>query len=328
MFGDAAPAFVRCLSPIARKLSYLCDKPGCGLGRRSNVDYRRCTRGRSVQTGRTRSPGRAAPQPVSPSARPSQPARRSVVTRRRLTGSSTARRRRTSPRSSACSAACCCPRTRSPTWSRSCAPATSTGRCTRPIFDTILDLYGRGEPADPITVAAALTDAGDIARIGGAPYLHTLIASVPTAANASYYARIVSERAVLRRLIEAGTRIVQLGYGTAGGGGRDTDDLVDLAQQAVYDVTERRVSEDFVRLADLLQPTLDEIESGRRARRRDDRRPDRIHRSRPAAQRPAPRSADHRGRPAGSRQVDRGHGLRPARVGPAQPWPARSSRWK
>jgi replicative DNA helicase len=129
------------------------------------------------------------------------------------------------------------------------------------IFDTILDLYGRGEPADSITVAAALVDAGDIGRIGGVAYLHTLISSVPTAANASYYARIVTERAVLRRLIEAGTRIVQLGYGSAAGGGRDADDIVDLAQQAVYDVTERRVSEDFARLSELLQPTLDEIET-------------------------------------------------------------------
>ncbi|MEV1331706.1 replicative DNA helicase [Micromonospora costi] len=129
------------------------------------------------------------------------------------------------------------------------------------IFDTILDIYGRGEPADPITVAAALTDSGDLARIGGAPYLHTLIASVPTAANAAYYARIVSERAILRRLVEAGTKIVQLGYGTANGGSRDVDDIVDLAQQAVYDVTERRVSEDFAVLADMLQPTLDEIEA-------------------------------------------------------------------
>ncbi len=129
------------------------------------------------------------------------------------------------------------------------------------IFDTILEIYGRGEPADAITVAAALADSGDLARIGGAPYLHTLIASVPTAANAAYYARIVSERAVLRRLVEAGTRIVQLGYGTGGGGSRDVDDIVDLAQQAVYDVTERRVSEDFAVLADMLQPTLDEIEA-------------------------------------------------------------------
>jgi replicative DNA helicase len=129
------------------------------------------------------------------------------------------------------------------------------------IFDAVLDLYGRGEPADAITIAAALSDAGDLSRVGGAPYLHTLISSVPTAANAAYYARIVSERAVLRRLIEAGTRIVQLGYGSASGGGRDVDDLVDLAQQAVYDVTERRVSEDFAILSELLQPTLDEIEA-------------------------------------------------------------------
>jgi len=129
------------------------------------------------------------------------------------------------------------------------------------IFDAILDLYGRGEPADAITVAAALHDSGQLARVGGAAYLHTLLSSVPTAANAAYYARIVSERAVLRRLIEAGTRIVQLGYGSAAGAGRDADELVDLAQQAVYDVTERRVSEDFAVLSDLLQPTLDEIEA-------------------------------------------------------------------
>ncbi|WP_413775672.1 replicative DNA helicase [Micromonospora sp. RTGN7] len=129
------------------------------------------------------------------------------------------------------------------------------------VFDAILDIYGRGEPADPITVAAALADSGDLARIGGAPYLHTLIASVPTAANAAYYARIVGERAVLRRLVEAGTKIVQLGYGTGKGGTRDVDDIVDLAQQAVYEITERRVSEDFAVLADMLQPTLDEIEA-------------------------------------------------------------------
>jgi replicative DNA helicase len=136
-----------------------------------------------------------------------------------------------------------------------------TGDFYRPnhgvIFDAILDLYGRGEPADPVTLAAAMHDAGNLARVGGAAYLHTLIASVPTAANAAYYAKIVSERAVLRRLIEAGTRIVQLGYGA----GRETDELVDLAQQAVYDVTERRISEDFAVLAEMLQPTLDEIEA-------------------------------------------------------------------
>jgi replicative DNA helicase len=126
------------------------------------------------------------------------------------------------------------------------------------VFEAILDLYGRGEPADPVTVAGELTKQGSIARVGGVPYLHTLVASVPTAANASYYARIVAERAVLRRLVEAGTRIVQLGYAEAGG---DVDDLVDRAQQAVYDVTERRTSEDYVRLEDVMQAAFDEIEA-------------------------------------------------------------------
>jgi len=129
------------------------------------------------------------------------------------------------------------------------------------IFEAVVDLFGRGEPADAVTVAAALDGQGELTRVGGAPYLHTLLNSVPTAANAAYYARIVSERAILRRLVEAGTKIVQLGYGNSSGQGRDVDDIVDLAQQAVYDVTERRVSEDFAVLADLLQPTLDEIEA-------------------------------------------------------------------
>src|SRR3712207_9258627 len=61
------------------------------------------------------------------------------------------------------------------------------------IYDTVLDLYGKGEPADPLTVAAELTRQGQIARVGGAPYLHTLMSSVPTAANAGYYAKIRSE---------------------------------------------------------------------------------------------------------------------------------------
>src|ERR1700759_3570635 len=80
------------------------------------------------------------------------------------------------------------------------------------VHEVVLDLYGRGAPADAVAVAPELTKGGHLPRVGGAPYLHTLIASVPTAANAGYYARIVRERALLRRLVEAGTRIVQFGY--------------------------------------------------------------------------------------------------------------------
>ncbi|MCW2680326.1 MAG: replicative helicase [Frankiales bacterium] len=127
------------------------------------------------------------------------------------------------------------------------------------IFDVIVELYGKGEPADPITVSAELTRLGEIGRVGGAPYLHTLLSSVPTAANAGFYARIVAEQAILRRLVEAGTRIVQLGYGAAGAGG--VDDVVDRAQQSIYDVTERRSSEDYTLLEELMQPTMDELEA-------------------------------------------------------------------
>jgi replicative DNA helicase len=126
------------------------------------------------------------------------------------------------------------------------------------IFDIVVDLYGKGEPADPITVSAELTRLGELGRVGGAPYLHTLMSSVPTAANAGYYARIVAEQAILRRLVEAGTRIVQLGYATGMG---DVDDVVDRAQQAIYDVTEKRTSEDYALLEDLMQPTMDELEA-------------------------------------------------------------------
>jgi replicative DNA helicase len=126
------------------------------------------------------------------------------------------------------------------------------------IYDAILDLYGRGEPADAVTAAAELTKRGDIGRVGGAPYLHTLISSVPTAANAGYYARIVRERAVLRRLVAAGTKIVQMGYAQDGG---DVDEIVDAAQAEVYQVTERRTSEDYAPLSAIMEGALDEIEA-------------------------------------------------------------------
>jgi replicative DNA helicase len=125
------------------------------------------------------------------------------------------------------------------------------------IYAAILDLYGRGEPADAVMVAGELTKSGEIARIGGAGYLHTLVSSVPTAANASYYARIVNERAVLRRMVTAGTRIVQMGYAGEG----DVFDLVDRAQAEVYDLTSGRTSEDYLPLRDIFEGTVNEIEA-------------------------------------------------------------------
>lgn len=125
------------------------------------------------------------------------------------------------------------------------------------VYDTIVDLFSRGEPVDAVSVNAELTKRGEITRVGGAPYLHTLTEAVPTAANAGYYARIVADRAVLRRLVEVGTRIAQIGY--AGDG--EVDDLVDRAQAEVYRVAEKRTGEDYLPLSEIMPGALDEIEA-------------------------------------------------------------------
>ncbi len=126
------------------------------------------------------------------------------------------------------------------------------------IYNTVLDLYSRGEPADPITVAAELDRAGKLKRVGGAAYLHTLTAAVPTTANATHYARIVREKAMLRRLVSAGTRIVQLGYSEDGG---EVDDLMDAAQAEVHAVAEGRQKQDYVALGDMSDEIIAELEN-------------------------------------------------------------------
>ncbi|WP_307845163.1 replicative DNA helicase [Planomonospora sp. ID67723] len=126
------------------------------------------------------------------------------------------------------------------------------------VFDIITELYGRGDPADAVTVFDELQKRGEVTRVGGGAYLHTLTAVVPTAANAGYYARIVREQAILRRLIEAGTRIVSFGYG---GQDEEVDDLVDRAQAEIYKVTERRTSEDYAALSEIMPGALDELEA-------------------------------------------------------------------
>lgn len=125
------------------------------------------------------------------------------------------------------------------------------------IFDAIVDLFGQNEPADAITVAGYLQREGTLSRVGGAPYLHTLIASVPTAANAGYYARIVRERAIMRRLVAAGTRIVQLGYAEAGG---EVEEIVEQAQSEIYAVSSERTAKDYVAVGSMTHELLEHLE--------------------------------------------------------------------
>ena len=125
------------------------------------------------------------------------------------------------------------------------------------VYEVVIELFGRGEPADAVTVGAELKKKGELERIGGLPYLHTLVATVPTAANAAYYARIVREQAQLRSLVEAGTRIVQLGYTTDAA---DVEGLINLAQSEVFAISEQRQTTDYTTLEEIVPDLYEELE--------------------------------------------------------------------
>jgi replicative DNA helicase len=133
----------------------------------------------------------------------------------------------------------------------------------RPAHETVyaaaLALRNRREPIDAVSLVAHLQVTGDLANVGGPAYVHTLISSTPTAANAAYYARIVRERAVLRRLVTAGTRVVQLGYATEGG---DVDATVAAAVSEVMAVGESARAGTDRSLWDIADAALEQIDSG------------------------------------------------------------------
>src|ERR1041384_6562405 len=121
------------------------------------------------------------------------------------------------------------------------------------IFRTIVDQLGCGEPVDALTIAHALGDR--LAAIGGAPYLHTCIARPPTAANGGWYARIVADLAGRRRLIDAGTKIVQLGRSD-----QELAEVRDQAAQAAFEATTDRKEAAVVSpVADLISPTMEHL---------------------------------------------------------------------
>lgn len=128
------------------------------------------------------------------------------------------------------------------------------------IFEAILALYSKGEPTDIITVTDQLSKSGELVKAGGADYLHTLTSIVPTAANAAFYAEIVQEKATLRRLVEVGTRIAQMGYTAQG----DVEDLVNQAQADVYGVSKAGVGEDYVPLFDSIEEAIHEMEKAQK----------------------------------------------------------------
>ncbi len=124
------------------------------------------------------------------------------------------------------------------------------------IFQAASDLADRNEPVDLTTLAAELESRGQLEQAGGRPYLASLLDAVPTAAHVEYYARIIEEKAILRRLIGAGTEIVEECFGEV----ESAEEVVDRAEAAVLSVAQRRSTRYFTPIRPLLDEAMDRID--------------------------------------------------------------------
>jgi replicative DNA helicase len=124
------------------------------------------------------------------------------------------------------------------------------------IYQAILDLYNRREPTDIVTLSDELQQRTQYDQAGGLSYLSSLLNAVPTAVHVEYYARIVERAATLRRLIGAGTEIVDIGFRD----GMETEEALDAAERAIFAVSQRRQSKDFVSMGEVLDRFFDRID--------------------------------------------------------------------
>jgi replicative DNA helicase len=126
----------------------------------------------------------------------------------------------------------------------------------RKIFNALINLSERDEPADLITLTNELRKIDQLDSIGGASYLASLIDSVPTAANIEYYAKIVKEKSILRKLIQTSTEIITQSYEDRG----DVEVFLDEAERAIFDISEKRVRPSFYSIRDVVKESFKTIE--------------------------------------------------------------------
>ncbi len=126
----------------------------------------------------------------------------------------------------------------------------------RRIFSAIIHLYEHSEPVDLITLSEVLKTRGELDEVGGVEYLNSLVNGVPTAANISYYAKIIKEKAILRKLINRATEIVSQSYANSG----DVDEFIDKAERTIFEISEDRVRPSFYPIKDLIKSSFKTIE--------------------------------------------------------------------
>ncbi|PAB58476.1 replicative DNA helicase [Anaeromicrobium sediminis] len=124
------------------------------------------------------------------------------------------------------------------------------------IYAAIIDLYKKDEPVDLVTLSEALIQRNMLEPIGGITYLTSLSDAVPTTTNVKYYAQIVEEKSILRRLIKASSEILDKGYSAD----EDVMKILDVAEKSIFDISQKRNQDGFSAIKDILLGTFNQIE--------------------------------------------------------------------
>ena len=126
----------------------------------------------------------------------------------------------------------------------------------RIIFRTLLELYGRSTPVDIVTLTDYLRGSGELDSAGGVGYISSLLDETPTSANAEYYAKIVEQKSLLRKLIRASSSAISLCYNTE----KDAYEIVDEAEKLIFDVTERKGVQGYFPISEVIKDSITAIE--------------------------------------------------------------------
>lgn len=125
------------------------------------------------------------------------------------------------------------------------------------IFDAIVQISNENQPVDVITLAAKLKERGNLESIGGAEYISKLMLSVPTAANVEYYAKIVEEKSILRRLIDAANKILGNSFSEK----VTATDVIDQSEKLIFDIAQKKATRDFETMQDILIRSFEKLQN-------------------------------------------------------------------
>jgi replicative DNA helicase len=126
----------------------------------------------------------------------------------------------------------------------------------RIIYKTLLELYGRSTPVDIVTLTDFLRGSGELDSAGGVAYVSSLLDETPTSANAEYYAKIVEQKSLLRKLIRASSNAISLCYDAE----QDAYEVVDEAEKLIFDVTERKGVRGYFPISEVIKDSITAIE--------------------------------------------------------------------